>query len=69
MMTHAITEALWGTFSALVLCGHVAYVYVVCKRNKSSASSNSESTPVASNAMKNYKTVHNEEATEKNHSL
>ena len=30
MMAHAITEALWGALSAVVLYGHVAYV--VCKR-------------------------------------
>ena len=31
MMAHAITEALWGSCSALVLIGHIAYV--VYKRN------------------------------------
>ena len=31
MRAQAITEALWGACSAVVLIGHV--VYVMCKRN------------------------------------
>ena len=31
MRAQAITEALWGACSAVVLIGHVAYI--VCKRN------------------------------------
>ena len=61
MMAHAITEALWGSFSALVLIGHVAYV--VCKRklhHESPAPSNDGSPLVISvnSGISNYGTIH-----------
>ena len=68
MMSHAITEALWGSCSALVLIGHVAYV--VCKRNhETPASLDHESTPsdceplvaTTSSGMSNYGAVNDEE--------
>ena len=69
MLTHAVTEGLWGSCSALVLIGHVAYV--VCKRNHKTPASLDHETPppldceplVASinSGMSNYGAVHNEE--------
>ena len=66
MMTHAITEALWGTSSALVLCVHVTYV--VCKRKCNyRKSAPSDYTPVPStNVLSNYNTMPNEESGDEN---
>ena len=59
MIVHAITEALWGACSAVVLFVHVAYI--VCKRKRHRAPS--DYTPVPStNAMSNYNTMPNEES-------
>ena len=57
MMAHAITEALWGACSAVVLCGHVTYV--VCKRRRHRETP--DYTPVPSTiAMSAYNTMPNE---------
>ena len=69
MLAHAITEALWGSCSALVLIGHV--VYVVYKRNRETpahsdhelSQSDHESLLVVTinSGMSSYGAVHNEE--------